>query len=294
MIRTLVEYWCARAFLGLLAALPKGSAFAVARGATRLLDLAIPRLRKSARINLAFGLSARSAAERERIIDGIFTSIARMLVSLSRFPSLNKNNIHEWIRYEGFEHFERALKLGRGVLFYTAHLGNWELSAFAHALMSRPMHVVVRPLDNPRIDSLVARFRALSGNSVIEKKDFARGILKALAANQAVGILADQNVGLNEGVFVEFFGKSACAHPGFARIAAHARATVIPGYALWSVEEGRYILRFFPPVEMTGDSVEDTQRLHRQLESAIRQHPDQWLWIHRRWKTRPPGEPPIY
>lgn len=267
---------------------------AAARAATWLLDAAIPRLRNSARVNLAFALPDRSEQQRERIIDGVFRSIAQVLVSVSRFPSLTPHNIGKWIRYEGFEHFQRALDGGGGVLFYTAHLGNWELSAFAHALLSAPMHVVVRPLDNHRIDALVARYRALSGNRVIERKDFARGILKALAANEAVGILADQNAGLAEGVFVEFFGKPACAHPGFARIAAHAHSTVIPGYALWSEEEQRYILRFYAPVEMSGDAVEDTQRLHRQLESVIREYPEQWLWIHRRWKTRPSGDPPIY
>ncbi len=285
---------CARAFLFVLAHLPKGLAFVIARWATGLLDLAIPRLRKTARINLGFALPETSAQQREHIIDGVFTSIARVFVALSRFPSLDSGNISEWIRYDGYHHFARALESGRGVLFYTAHLGNWELSAFAHSLMSQPMHVVVRPLDNPRIDALVARYRAMSGNRVIEKKDFARGILKALAANQAVGILADQNAGLNEGVFVDFFGKAACAHPGFARIAAHAGTTVIPGYALWSEAEQKYVLRFYPPVEMTGDPAEDTQRLHRQLEGVIREYPDQWLWVHRRWKTRPPGEPAIY
>ncbi|MBI4908760.1 MAG: lysophospholipid acyltransferase family protein [Acidobacteria bacterium] len=293
-MRTWVEYACARGILAMLAWLPLGAAMAVGRGVAGLLDIAIPRLRRTARVNLSFALPGLGDEERERVIDGVFTSIARVFVALSRFPSLTRANIGEWIRYEGLEHFERGLAKGRGVLFYTAHLGNWELSAFAHALMSRPMHVVVRPLDNARIDGLVARYRSLSGNRVIEKKDFARGILKALAANEAVGILADQNVGLNEGVFVEFFGKQACAHPGFARIAAHAGTTVIPGYALWDEAEGRYVLRFYEPVEMSGDAQEDTQRLHRQLEGVIREYPDQWLWVHRRWKTRPPGEGPIY
>src|SRR5262249_48915346 len=105
---------------------------------------------------------------------------------------------------------------------------------------------------------------------------------------------ADQNVSLDEGLFVKFFGIDACAHPGFARIAEHSGAAVIPGYALWSDQENRYVLRFFPPLEMTGDARADTSRLHAQLESVIREHPDQWLWLHRRWKTRPPGEGPLY
>ncbi|MCP5111418.1 MAG: lysophospholipid acyltransferase family protein, partial [bacterium] len=157
-----------------------------------------------------------------------------------------------------------------------------------------PMHVVVRPLDNPLIDRLVERYRTLSGNRVIEKKDGARGILRALSRNEAVGILIDQNSSLDEGVFVPFFGTPACSNTGFAKIAARSGATVIPGFALWSAEENRYILRFYPPMEMTGDAADDTRRLHARLEEVIREHPNQWLWIHRRWKTRPPGEPEIY
>src|SRR6202034_2875804 len=142
--------------------------------------------------NLAMALPELDLREHRRIADGVFRSIARLLVTFARFPRINSGNIGDWIRYEGFEHFEAARRRGRGVLFATAHLGNWELSAFAHALMAAPMNVIARPLDNPRIDALVERRRALTGNRLIVKKDFARGILKALAANQAVGILIDQ------------------------------------------------------------------------------------------------------
>jgi KDO2-lipid IV(A) lauroyltransferase len=192
------------------------------------------------------------------------------------------------------EHVEAGLAAGRGILFATAHLGNWELSAFAHALLAGPMHVVARPLDNPLIDALVERRRTLSGNRLIFKKDYARGILKALAANEAVGILIDQNAAPAEGVFVDFFGVPACAGTGFAKIAAHSGAAVIPGFALWSEDERRYVLRFYPAVPMTGDAARDTAALQSQLEAVIRAHPEQWLWIHRRWKTRPAGAPALY
>jgi Kdo2-lipid IVA lauroyltransferase/acyltransferase len=180
------------------------------------------------------------------------------------------------------------------VLFATAHLGNWELSAFAHALLAAPMNVVVRPLDNPLIDRLVERRRSLSGNRGIGKRDFSRSILKALAANQAVGILIDQNTAADSGVFVDFFGTPACANTGFAKFAAHSGAAAIPGFALWSETEHRYVLRFYPPVPITGDPARDTQALQATLEEAVRAYPEQWLWIHRRWKTRPPGAPPLY
>jgi KDO2-lipid IV(A) lauroyltransferase len=160
--------------------------------------------------------------------------------------------------------------------------------------MTAPMHIIVRPLDNPRIDVLVERYRALSRNHIIEKKDAAREILRALKAGDAVGILIDQNTAIEEGVFVDFFGMKACAGTAFVKLAHHTGAAVVPGYAIWSVAEQRYILRFDPEIEMTGDVAADTQRVHAHLESVIRKYPDQWLWIHRRWKTRPPGEPPLY
>ena len=265
-----------------------------ARIYARLLDAAAPRLRRAALRNLAVALPETSLEERRRIVRGVFRSIGRLVLVFARFPRIRQGNVSRWIRCEGLEHFDEALRRGKGVLFATGHLGNWELSAFAHALLSAPMHVVVRPLDNPRIDRLVEHYRTLSGNRVIQKKDFARGILKALSDNQAVGILLDQNTSLEEGVFVDFFGIPACSNAGFARIAAHSGATVIPGFALWSDEEGRYVLQFHPPLEMTGRVEEDAQSLQKVLESVIRKHPDQWLWIHRRWKTRPPGAPALY
>lgn len=287
-LRNTLEYWIALGVVQSLAWTPLPLANLLARAYTRLLDIAVPRLRRVAMENLAMALPELGLREHRRITRGVFHSIARLLVSFARFPQIDAANVQQWIRYEGFEHFEEARKRGRGVLFATAHLGNWELSAFAHGLLARPMYVVVRPLDNPEIDNLVERRRTLSGNRLVGKKEFARSILKALHENEAVGILVDQNSSLEEGVFVDFFGVPACAGTGFAKLAAHSGAAVIPGFALWSEKERRYVLRFYPPVEISGDVSHDTQELHRRLESVIRQYPDQWLWIHRRWKTRPP------
>jgi KDO2-lipid IV(A) lauroyltransferase len=293
-VRNHLEYWLAVSVLKPLEYAPRPLALRLAGFYTSLLDLALPRLRRVAMRNLSLAMPDKSDAERKQVANGVFRSIARLLVSFAKFPQMNRENISEWIRYEGYEHFENALQCGRGVLFATAHLGNWELSAFAHALLSSPMHVVVRPLDNPKIDRLVERRRTLSGNRTIEKVNFLRAMLKALDANEAVGILIDQNSSLDQGVFVDFFGVPACAGTGFAKIAARTGAAVIPGFALWSEQEQRYVLRFYPPVPITGNVEEDTARLQKLLEEVIRQYPDQWLWIHRRWKARPPGELPLY
>jgi KDO2-lipid IV(A) lauroyltransferase len=294
VFREALEYWLARAVLASLEHGPRGVALAQARFYTRLLDRAIPRLRRVALRNLAMALPDLDAAGRARIADGVFRSVARLLVAFARFPSITPANVHQWIRYEGLEHFEEGMRRGHGVLFATAHLGNWELSAFAHAILSRPMCVIARPLDNRRIDELVARRRALSGNTIVGKREFARPILKALRENQAVGILVDQNASPENGAFVDFFGVPACAFTGFAKLAARSGAAVIPGFALWCEREDRYVLRFDPPLEITGDEIADTARIQHHLEQVIRQHPDQWLWIHRRWRTRPPGKPALY
>jgi KDO2-lipid IV(A) lauroyltransferase len=156
------------------------------------------------------------------------------------------------------------------------------------------MGVVVRPLDNPLIDELVEGRRALSGNTLLSKRDFARSILQALKKNEAVGILVDQNSSADFGVFVPFFGKRACSGLTFAKLAARSGAAVIPGFAVWDAGTRRYVLRFYPEVTITGDAGSDTAAIQRAVEAAIREYPDQWLWIHRRWKTRPAGEARMY
>jgi len=274
----------ARAALELAARTP----LAVSRSLAHLIDRAVPRLRRVAERNLQL------AGLPTELVSGVYDSIGRLLHSFARLPQITRANVGDWIRYEGFEHFAEAKRRGRGVLFATAHLGNWELSAYAHALLTEPLHVVARPLDNPRLDAWVNRRRAGSGNRILGKKHFLRSVLRALAANEAVGILIDQNAGLRGGIFVEFFGRLACVDAGFMKLAHHSGAAVIPGFALWDAARQTHILRFLPPVETSGDLVADTQRLHTILEGVIRQYPDQWLWIHRRWKTRPPGEPPLY
>ena len=280
--------------IAVLRVLPLTAANAVARGATRLFDAAVPKLRRVGLTNLSFALPDLDEAGRNKIIDGVFHSIARLLVAIARVPSLNKSNIREWIDYEGLENYLDAKREGKGVLVATAHLGNWELSAFSHALMTEPMNVMVRPLDNPLIDRLVERRRTASGNCLLFKRDAARSVLKALRNNEAVGILIDQNTAPAEGAFINFFGKAACAGTAFAKFASHSGAAVVPGFAIWDDARKKYVLRFYPKIELTGDTIADTQRIHSLIEKVVREHPDQWMWIHRRWKTRPSGESPIY
>lgn len=267
----------------------------LARRALHLLDLAAPRLRAAAWRNFEIAMPELGREQRARLLEGCWMNLARVLATLARFPLIHAGNVRQFIRYEGLENFQRAAARGRGVLVATAHLGNWEFSAFAHALMTAPMAVVARPLDNPLLDALITHYRTLSGNRVLGRgQHFLRPLLETLRANGAVGILVDQNVTADRGVFVDFFGRKACVDAGLARLARRTGAAVLLGYALWSAAEQRYVLHFEPEIEMTGDELADTQAVQARLEAAIRRAPDQWLWIHRRWKTRPPGEPPLY
>jgi KDO2-lipid IV(A) lauroyltransferase len=290
-LRNAIEYALTQAALKSIEWAPLPLAAWLARRYLALLDRAIPRLRRAAYRNLSLALPA---ADPKATTDAVFDSLARVLLAFAKFPRIGPHNAAQWIRCEGLEHFENARREGRGVLIATGHLGNWELSAFAHAWLTSPMTVVVRPLDNPLIDRLIQCRRELSGNRSISKRDIARPILKALAANEAVGILIDHNWTADTGVFIDFFGMPACTDAGFAKLAARSGAPVIPGFALWSQKERRYVLRFYPPVPITGDAARDTAQIHAALEAIIRAHPAEWLWIHRRWKTRPSGEPPLY
>ena len=299
-VRSFVELAVAWPVLQALAWLPLPAARGLAESLAALVYRVTPRWRGIGERNLQIAFPEASAAERERILRGSYSNLGRVLLALARLPRLNERNIGDWIAYEGFGHYEQALSHGRGVIFLTAHLGCWELSSAAHALFGNSMHVMVRSLDNPRLDRLIDRRRTLFGNRTIRKQNAAKAVLSALRANEAVGVLADQNTAGDDGVFVDFFGVPASATKGVAQLASRGGAAVIPGFAFWNEKDGRYVLKFYPPVELVesgdrdADVQENTGRCQAAIEQAIREHPDQWLWIHRRWKRRPEGEPSLY
>lgn len=298
MFRHHLEYALVWTVVRVLGFLPRPLARLVAGIVGIIFYLLAGRLRRVARRNLEMALPPLDARARARITRGVFRNLSRMLAEFALFPRYTRENVSQVITYDGFENYAAAVERGRGVLYLTGHLGAWELGAFAQSVYGHPLRVVIRALDNPLLNDLVNRYRALGGNRVIEKRDFLRGILEALKNNEAVGILMDQNSSPAEGVFVDFFGVPACTSTGMARIALRTGAAVVPAFAFW--EKNKYRLRFDPPLELiqTGDSEHDvaanTQLFTRVLEDYVRRYPDQWLWIHRRWKTRPVGEKGIY
>jgi KDO2-lipid IV(A) lauroyltransferase len=250
--------------------------------------------------NLALAYPQMSRRDRARTLRGVYISLGRQLAEVCLFPRYTRENVSQVVVYDGFENFERALARGKGVLFLTAHLGAWELSAFAHSLQGHPLKIVMRSLDNPLVDRLVQGYRTMHGNSTVDKDEFVRGLLAAMRAGETVGILMDTNMTPPQGVFVDFFGIPACTASGLARIALRTDAAVVPGFTVWDSKLRKYILRFDPAVELirTGDDqadvVANTARFTKIIEDHIRRDPDQWLWVHRRWKTRPEGQPPLY
>lgn len=283
-----------------LGVLPRRLARGFAASMTGVLFSLQPKLRKTAELNLRLAFPDWSEAQRKDVTRKMVRNLGWMAAEFARFPRLTRENIEKVVILEGHENFLEGQRRGKGVLYLTGHIGAWELSSFAHALYGYPLHYMARPLDNERLDALVNKYRCASGNEPIFKNESARVMLKILKDSGTVGILADQNTMPEEGVFVDFFGKPACTTTGLARVALHTGAAVVPGYACWDESIQKYRLRFEPPVKLirTGDTerdvFENTQRFTRVIEEIIRKHPDQWVWIHQRWKNRPKGEPPLY
>jgi Kdo2-lipid IVA lauroyltransferase/acyltransferase len=250
--------------------------------------------------NLELAFPETTPSQREAILRSEYRNLGFLLAEFCKMPDYTAVTASKFIRYEGLENYLRAREKGKGVLVLTGHLGAWELSSFYHSLMKMPMGMVIRRLDNPLVDAFVNRIRCLHGNRVIHKDDFARGLIASMRAGETVGILMDTNMTPPQGVFVPFFGVPACTASGMARIAAKTGATVVPGFLLWEQSEQKYVLRFGEELEVvhTGDAEQDalanTAKFTAVIEQYVRQYPDQWLWMHRRWKTRPPGEQGIY
>ena len=299
-MRRKLEYAAAWPFLKIMGVLPRPLARAFAIGIAQLVYLLHFRLRQVGMHNLEMVFPEKSLGERRRILRGVFTSLGRQLAELCQFPRYTAQNVGDVVVYDGLENYERAYARGKGVLFLTAHFGGWELSAFAHSLHGHWLHVVMRPMDNPYLDRLLQSYRTMHGNKVVPKDDFVRGLLAAMRAGETVGILMDTNMTPPQGVFVDFFGIPACTASGLARIALRTDAAVVPGFTIWDESLGKYRLRFDPAIELvrTGnleaDIIVNTQKFNKVIEDYVRKYPDQWLWVHRRWKTRPEGEPPLY
>jgi KDO2-lipid IV(A) lauroyltransferase len=258
------------------------------------------RQRRVGMRNLALAFPEKSESERNAILRACFRNLGRLLVEFSHFPELTRANIHDHVVVDGFHNYEAAVRRGLGVIYLTGHLGAWELGSFAQSILGHPLKFVVRPIANGRVEALISEYRMLGGNAPIPRRNAPKDILQALRSNQAVGILFDQNTTRDEGIFADFFGVPAATTPAIATFALRTGAAVVPAFLLWDDTIQKHRLTFDPAVDLveTGDRaadiLENTRNFNRILEAYVRKYPDQWLWIHRRWKTRPEGDSSLY
>jgi len=258
------------------------------------------RLRKVGLRNLDMAFPPMSRSEKLKILRTLFRGLGRQMAEFALFPHYTKENMSQVAVYDGFQNFAEAQARGKGVLFLTGHFGGWEIGSFVHSLHGHPMNIVVRPLDNVYVDAFVDRYRTLHGNRTFGKQDFARGLLSAMKRGEVVGILMDTNMTPPQGAFVDFFGIPACTATGVARVALHTGAAVLPAFTVWDQALGKYRIRFDPALQLTktgddeADAIANTALFTKVIEGYATRYPEQWLWVHRRWKTRPPGEPSLY
>lgn len=286
------EYFLARFFIHLFRVLPYRVAVWGGALLGRLFYLADRRHRSVSleNLNAAFG-KEKSERERKRIAVGAFENIGRSVVEFAWIQGKPASELVDRTTFEGLEHYEAAIREKKGGVILTAHFGNWEWMGTAISLLGKRMNVVARPLDNPDLNIMVNAWRERYGNRVLNKRTSAAELLKLLRAGELVGILLDQNTAASEAVFVDYFGRPAATHKGLAVLALRTGAAILPTFIIREGGRHRVIIEKRLEMVRTGDLERDlreaTALFTRAIESAVRRHPDHWLWVHRRWKTQP-------
>ncbi len=291
-----------RAVLRLLEAIPLRVRAALFEGIMFVVWAADAKHRRIARINLRIAFPQMGDREASRIIRLCYVRMGTAAAEFIHIPKMDRAYIAEHFSFVGADHLRRTQdELGLGPLALTGHFGNWELLSHAYGTVVAPIEFIVRPLKDPVLDRIVTERREWTGNRVIRKEESAREVLRALRRKTLVGILADQNVDRHKGVLVDVFTKPAYTTDGIARLALAARTNIHAGFIFRDPRRKfHHVLRFGPPVAIDADAPREeevlrlTRRCNEELEKVIRDDPTQWLWFHRRWKTRPPGEPDLY
>ena len=300
-IQTFLEYAAAKSVLSTLGHLPAPLALKTGRALGKLAYLFASRLRRTGTINLRLAFPEKTSEERAQLLKESFANLGRQLGLFSQFSTRSRESLKSLIELNGLEYLEAAKAEGKsGVIFITAHLGAWELTSLGPSLFGYTFNFLVRRIDNPRIEELVDRVRMRFGNRTIDKLSAARSMLKILRSKSFLGLLPDLNTLDAEAIFVDFFGVPAATNFIVAKLALRTQSPIIPIFAPWCEEKQKYLLLIGPPVsaEPTGNEEDDIRRLTATLskiiEDQIRRYPGQWLWIHKRWKTRPKGGAAIY
>ncbi|HKQ53028.1 MAG TPA: lysophospholipid acyltransferase family protein [Pyrinomonadaceae bacterium] len=295
-----MEYGAARLILTGLGRLPRPLALKAGKAFAHIAYGLSDRLRLTGFRNLELAFPEMSERDRERILRGTFANLGRLLGEFSQLPRATPESLHQLIECEGLENLREAQARGHGVILFTGHLGAWELSSFALSAFGYPLSFLVRRIDNPRVETLIEKTRTRFGNRSIDKRAAMRPMLKTLRAGGTLGLLVDLNTHPHEAIFVDFFGIPASTTSGLAALALRTGAAVLPVFVPWDEGRKRFVLHVDPPLSITrsGDEAEDIRRLTSLftsvVEDYVRRYPDQWLWIHKRWNTRPENEENFY
>jgi Kdo2-lipid IVA lauroyltransferase/acyltransferase len=294
------EYLIARMLLAGFAILPARTALPFGALLGKCGYYLSGRLKRTGERNLKLAFPELSDVERKHLLIGCFTNLGRLLGIFSQFGKARRPSFQGLFDCEGLEHLETARRNDRGVILFTGHVGAWELSSFALSVLGYPLSFLVRRIDNPKIEAMVDRWRTSLGNRTIDKKFAAREMLQTLQCGGTLGILVDLNTLDREAIFVDFFGVPASTTFVVGKLALRTDAAVLPVFAPWDETRKKFLLKIDEPLGFapSGNDEEDVLRLTQLftsvVEKYVRRYPEQWLWIHRRWKTRPLGEPEIY
>ena len=273
--------------------LPARLALAVGRRLGDLTALVLPRRRRVTLANLALAFPELTPAEHRRLAREAWRHLGMTVMELARLLVRPLESTLQELTFEGLAHLHGAMKTDGCALMLTAHLGNWEYLSAAARLTGYPLSIVVRPLDSPVLDAVAERMRRKTGVELIPKRGALRPVLEALRRGRLVGVLLDQNTARHEGAFVPFFGHTASTSRSLAVLAVRTGAPVVPIFIAREAP-GRHRVVVEPPLPRPAVNgreqavVELTARCNQAIEAAIRRTPEQWLWSHDRWRTRPP------
>jgi KDO2-lipid IV(A) lauroyltransferase len=299
-----MEYIPARLILGFFGILPRRVSIWLGMSVARVGYLSLGKLKRVGMRNLEIAFPDMPLERRTDLLKGAFDSLGRMLGEVSHFSRATPKKLEQIVEFdfdpEQLALFEAERAKGRGVILAGPHLGNWEIGVFAYSAIREPLNYLARPLDNPLIEEMVADLRARFGNRAINKTNSVSAAMEILRSGGILGVLPDVNVQEKDGVFVPFFGIPACTTGGVAILAKRTGAMIVPMCTVWDSASKKYLVKHDKIIEPanTGDRhkdiVETTAAMTAAMERFVREFPDQWLWIHKRWNTRPAGEPSLY